>query len=487
MTIWIDVEDLYDYARVNSRPSGIQRLSFELYRALVAAQGQEGVRFCRHSRFGQTLIVIPWAELCALYSGLVEEKVEVAPKPSQNPVPSYAPLPPLPPRSALRRMSGRLPGHVRSPLSQARHHLLAGVRFAFQALVALFTREPPVVVPTPQPEVSNVAEEAEQIQVEAPKELDIRALAQPGDILLVLGSPWFRADYGSFVVGLKEATGLRFGLLIYDIIPIIHPEWCDRYLVRLFSEWFVSTVPHVDALFSISEATAVDVTQWAQRHPIALRGPVRPIPIGTGFSETRPATADAALPAGLTPGSYVLLVSTIEARKNHLLAFRIWRRLLAANPPDQVPTLVFAGRVGWLVSDLMQQIANANNLGGKLVVVGELDDATLSALYRGCRFTLFPSLYEGWGLPVSESLGYGKVCLAADRASVPEAGGAFCAYYDPDNLSDATAVVQRALDNPGWIAEMEVKIAAEFKPTPWAKTAQALLLGCEKANGSTQL
>jgi glycosyltransferase involved in cell wall biosynthesis len=183
------------------------------------------------------------------------------------------------------------------------------------------------------------------------------------------------------------------------------------------------------------------------------------------------------LPAGLQPGGYVLLVSTIEARKNHLLAFRLWRRLLAANPPDRVPTLVFAGRVGWLVADLMQQIANAGSLGGKLLVIGELDDATLAALYRGCRFTLFPSLYEGWGLPVTESLGYGRVCLASDRASVPEAGGDFCAYYDPDNLSEATAVVQRALDHPEWIAELEARIADEFRPTPWAVTAHAILDG----------
>jgi len=480
MTIWIDVEDLYDYARSNARPSGIQRLSFELYCALVAARGESGVKFCRHSRFGKTLVIVSWAELSAVYGQLVAEKVEVAAKPVEAVAQK-----PLPPKGPLRRMVGRLPGRVRYPLSQSVQHFLVGFRVAiqhfrvgtrlgFDALRALVTADP-------------APAQAEAISEEALVEtgVDIRTQAQPGDILLVLGSPWFRADYGDFVVSLKADTGLRFGLLIYDIIPIIHPEWCDRYLVRLFTEWFVSTVPHADALFSISEATAVDVTRWAEGGSISLSGPVTPIPIGTGFSETKPVTADAPLPAGLVAGGYVLLVSTIEARKNHLLAFRIWRRLLAANPPEKVPVLVFAGRTGWLVADLMQQIANADHLGGKLVVVGELDDATLSALYRGCRFTLFPSLYEGWGLPVTESLGYGKPCLAANRASVPEAGGDFCAYYDPDNLSDATAVVQRALDDPAWIAEMEARIAADFRPTPWSLTAQALLDGCEGKVAST--
>ena len=71
----------------------------------------------------------------------------------------------------------------------------------------------------------------------------------------------------------------------------------------------------------------------------------------------------------MSPGSYVLIVSTIEARKNHLLAFRAWRRMVEEMPPEQVPTLVFAGRIGWLVQDLMQQIENCGHLGGKLVVV----------------------------------------------------------------------------------------------------------------------
>ncbi len=164
------------------------------------------------------------------------------------------------------------------------------------------------------------------------------------------------------------------------------------------------------------------------REGIVLRGMPRAIPIGTGFTHSLPAPT---LPQGLSPGSYALFVSTVEARKNHSLAFRAWRRLLEELPRDEVPTLVFAGRIGWMVADLMQQIENAEHLGGKLVIVQNPDDATLAALYKGARFTLFPSLYEGWGLPVSESLSFGKVCLASNAASVPEAGGDYCLYHDP--------------------------------------------------------
>ena len=64
------------------------------------------------------------------------------------------------------------------------------------------------------------------------------------------------------------------------------------------------------------------------------------------------------------PGSYALFVSTIEARKNHVLLMRVWQRLLNEMPSHAVPTLVFAGRVGWMVSDLMQQLDNTDWLDG---------------------------------------------------------------------------------------------------------------------------
>jgi len=144
-------------------------------------------------------------------------------------------------------------------------------------------------------------------------------------------------------------------------------------------------------------------------------------------------------------------------------------------PFERVPTLVFAGRVGWLVNDLLQQLVNCAYLRGKIVLVADPTDAELVALYRGCRFTLFPSLYEGWGLPVSESLSFGKLCVASDRTSVPEAGGDFCLYVDPENISAASDVIRRACTDDALIAAFEKKIREEFQPTSWRKTAETLL------------
>jgi glycosyltransferase involved in cell wall biosynthesis len=177
------------------------------------------------------------------------------------------------------------------------------------------------------------------------------------------------------------------------------------------------------------------------------------------------------------PGSYALFVSTIEARKNHALLFRIWRRMLEEMTADQVPTLVFAGRIGWMVSDLMHQIANTDHLNGKLVVIEDPTDTELAALYRGCLFTLFPSLYEGWGLPVTESLAFGKPCIISNRTSLPEAGGTLARVFDPDNLHDAYQVIRQTIEDRAGLARWEAQVRREFRLVPWSATVDAILAG----------
>src|SRR5581483_8319652 len=207
-------------------------------------------------------------------------------------------------------------------------------------------------------------------------------------------------------------------------------------------------------------------SSYAARQNVALRSPPVPVPVGTGFSFAHK-RSHAAAPGGLPePGSYVLIVATIEARKNHILLFRIWRRLLEEMPPDSVPTLVCAGSVGWLVADLMAQLDNADYLGGKIMLVENPTDAELDALYRGCLFTVFPSLYEGWGLPVTESLAFGKPCVISNRTSLPEAGGELARYFDPENAEDAYTAIRAMIDNPADLREWQDRIERDFRPTP---------------------
>ena len=140
-----------------------------------------------------------------------------------------------------------------------------------------------------------------------------------------------------------------------------------------------------------------------------------------------------------------------------------------------VPELVFAGRIGPMVADLMQQLQNMGFLGGRIRLIRDPTDVELRALYEGCLFTLFPSLNQAWGLPVTESLALGKPCLASNATSVPEAGGALARYFDPESVPSAHRAVSALIDDPAAIQTWQQQVRAGFQPKSWSETAQAIL------------
>jgi glycosyltransferase involved in cell wall biosynthesis len=455
-TLWIDVEDLFEYAAENTRPSGIQRLAYEIYRELhMARDAACTIRFVRHATSGAGFCDVAWPSIEALFADLTDRKLaptalhgkRLAPITGQGRLQKL--LRPLPPR--LRPAMGEVAGAAVALARALRHLLSAAVTGRAKSGVAM-------------PQAA-----AEQVQT-----------MQPGDVIMVLGSPWSFRDYDQLIRRHRDEFGTRFALLVYDLIPIRRPEFCDVYLVQRFTEWLLPMLPLCDQVFAISQSSAADFEAFAADRGIDLQDQVRTIPIGTTVMAPASIAAVGAVGSGRVlprPGSYALIVSTIEARKNHLLLFRVWRRLLEDLPADQVPVLVFAGRIGWLVDDLMRQISNTGNLGGKLIVWESPTDAELSALYSGCLFTLFPSLYEGWGLPVTESLAAGKPCLTSNTTSMPEAGAGLTRMFDPDNLHDAYRTIRAMIEDRAGLAAWEAQIKRDFRPVPWSASARALLDG----------
>jgi glycosyltransferase involved in cell wall biosynthesis len=459
--LWFDVEDLLRYGESGQRrPTGIQRGNFELYQALHETYGAR-VQFVRHRRNGDGFVAVSWSSIAACFERLTST-VTAAPTPPAG----EAAAAPFVARGRLRRAAERLPPAIRLPLGRIVRGQIDSLR-ALPALAGGMARCLREALARPAPLAAGD-------DAPPPPPLDFTAEVKPGDALLILGAPMFRSDYDALARAARERHQLRFGLLVHDLVPVRHPEWQAREMVETFGAWMQRMLPLCDTVFAFSHATASDVERYASEHGFALVRPVCHLPHGQrrGGPLTAAPRRTPRLPE---PGSYVLFVSTIEPRKNHALLFRIWRRLLKEMPAGQVPRLVFAGGVGWLVGDLLQQFANANWLDGKILFIREPDDAELAALYEGCLFTIYPSLYEGWGLPVTESLAFGKPCLAANTTSLPEAGGELARYFDPDNLHDALRVVRATLADRAGLAAWEAQVRRDFHPTPWSATAAAVL------------
>jgi glycosyltransferase involved in cell wall biosynthesis len=258
-------------------------------------------------------------------------------------------------------------------------------------------------------------------------------------VMVFLGAVWIN-DALMLAARDAHAQGARCVYLLYDLTPVLETghtaavnKLFDRYLGLITQT--ASRVP------AISESSRRDYEQYC-----AQRGWRAPGGAATG------------LPCGLTPERfdlgespwprpYALFVGTVESRKNHILALRAWQRLMD-DGADELPDLVCIGRLGWHADEFLREYVTTNGLGGRVsVLTSSVPDADLARFYAHADFTVYPSRYEGWGLPVSESLAFGRLPVVAHNSSLPEAGRDLAAYFRTDDVDDLVQVLRaRALD-----------------------------------------
>ena len=107
-------------------------------------------------------------------------------------------------------------------------------------------------------------------------------------------------------------------------------------------------------------------------------------------------------------------------------------------------------------------------------VLSHLTDGQLAALYRDCAFTVYPSWIEGWGLPVVESLAHGRLCVASNTSSLPEAGAGWAEHLDPADDAAWVARLAELMTQPSQLQAINARIAQGFRPPRWHDTAQAI-------------
>lgn len=133
------------------------------------------------------------------------------------------------------------------------------------------------------------------------------------------------------------------------------------------------------------------------------------------------------------------------------------------------------GKDGWLNERAHAVIARNPNLKKKITFITKVDDGELRTLYDASLFTIYPSHYEGWGLPITESLSFGRVPLYADNSSLTEAGAGFGVAFESNNLDDLIMKAERLIDDTPYRTQLESDIARDYQPITWAKMASEII------------
>ncbi len=268
----------------------------------------------------------------------------------------------------------------------------------------------------------------------------------------------------------KGIERARVVYTLYDLNFLEYPELTteeNRY--NCFGGVF-GAATHADFIISISEYSRRTFLETFPHYP---EDRVQVVPLGSRFvGKSVEESRQVGMVKGLAPDRFWLAVGTLEPRKN-------LRRLLRAfaqyvHQTESPYPLALAGGKGWLEEDLDHFIEDLG-LSAQVHILGYVSDEELISLYGNCFCFVYPSLYEGFGLPVLEAMGQGAAVITSNGTSLPEVAGDAAHYVDPRDEEDvARAFLMLGADSV-YREMLREKAVIQAKRFSWEKSAQEVL------------
>ncbi len=261
---------------------------------------------------------------------------------------------------------------------------------------------------------------------------------------------------------LKE-SGVRLVKLHYDIIPLLFPETTHPNTVKLFGEHLQSHIKHSELFLCISDTTRSDIKQYCEQR--SINGPIlHTIKLGTNPPQSVPREQRHTHTA--TPyGRYILAIGTIEPRKNYSLLLKAFEQIQHKTDLN----VIIVGKTGWLADDITSQLTSHPAYGSRLHHLKHINDSQLEAFYQNAWLSVVPSLYEGFGLPVVESLARGCPTICSNAGSLQEVGADSVYFFSPESEDELASLILKLDSNNEEYDTLSAK-ARHYQPTNWQQT-----------------
>jgi glycosyltransferase involved in cell wall biosynthesis len=260
--------------------------------------------------------------------------------------------------------------------------------------------------------------------------------------------------------------GQRLVVTVHDVAFRVYPSLFPTPWRLLFRAGTRRAVKRADAVITVSEHTAGDLVRFYDADPARLHV----VPLAASLPETAEDPARALQRLNVRP-PYVLFVGTLEPRKNLVRLVRAYRRAVAsAGLPHR---LVLAGPLGWHHHRLLAEIRAGGP--GEVILTGRTAPEDLDALYRGADVFVYPSLYEGFGLPVLEAMARGTPVVCSNASSLPEVAGDAAVTVDPRSVGGLASALERLLADPDRLRRLSQAGMERAQRFSWEQTARSTL------------
>jgi glycosyltransferase involved in cell wall biosynthesis len=246
-------------------------------------------------------------------------------------------------------------------------------------------------------------------------------------------------------------------LTVYDLAFRVEPSWMPDAASE-YDRRLRAALERADHVVTISESTRQDLLRF---YDIA---PERVTAVLLGVAPPPPVSAfPPAFPSGVR-SPFILAVGTLEPRKNHLGVIKAFERL---DCPHQ---LVIAGARGWKDEGILAAIERSPRRD-QILRLDYVDADVLDGLYRGADLLAYPSLYEGFGLPILEAMARGCPVVTGNGSSLPEVGGDAAVYVDPRSVDELAAAMERLLGDAALREQLVTAGRARAAAFTWRRTA----------------
>jgi glycosyltransferase involved in cell wall biosynthesis len=267
--------------------------------------------------------------------------------------------------------------------------------------------------------------------------------------------------------GLKKA---RVVYTLYDLNFLEHPEFSTEQNRWVCFNGVYDAANYADFIISISSYSRDRFLEVFPHYPVER---TRVVHLGNRLFSNGSETKQSKTLKGLEPGRFWVAVGTLEPRKNLRRLLKAYVRYVESRTETPLP-LVLAGGKGWLEKDLEAFIHDLG-LTGNVRLLGYVSDEDLTWLYSKCFSFVYPSLYEGFGLPVLEAMGLGAAVIASSATSLPEVAGEAAHYVNPFDELDIAEAFERLDNDVDYRTELKRKAIAQAKKFSWEKSAAEVI------------
>lgn len=309
-----------------------------------------------------------------------------------------------------------------------------------------------------------------------------------GSVFFDIDSTWNCRLTRSKLYPILRKCGVQIVTEVHDILPITEPQYCHENTVMRFIAHIGAVLQYASKIICATQATADAVSALCQR--LGLEMPAYGVvPLGCDFKKTgvnaKKAEADKdgtivdeldEAEKMLTPnpdvsdiiaaGKYILMVGTIEPRKNHKL-------VIDALDAGMKLNVVFAGKAGWNVEELLTRVKKHPLYEKRLFMIHNANDAAINELYENAYLLAFPTFNEGFGLPMIEAFQRGTPVIASDIPVLREVGGDYADYFDNTDCQALVTYTDNCLENEALYQQKREKLK-QYQPFTWDACADGI-------------